>query len=223
MTLGFYDEHEHPHTKVQRLNQHQLELYGKLTALQRDVCMSVLDGLTFQEAYEQSPFAEGFSSMKNSVRAITKNKRVQAFLRSIQDETVDDRIMKREEALRILTRQARGKLDDVLELKSEFVGMCPDGGGPIWRTKFGLKRADEIDPELFANIVEMSHTNNGIKVKQYSQKDAVNQLARMQGLDRPQEIKHTVSGPDGGPVENVSLNKEDYAEIRKQMLEADDC
>ena len=34
-------------------------------------------------------------------------------------------------------------------------------------------------------------------------------------------IEHT--GEEGGPIKGVILNKEEYAEVRKQMLDKDDC
>lgn len=44
-------------------------------------------------------------------------------------------------------------------------------------------------------------------------------IARDLGLKDKSEL----TGKDGGPVETVSLNKEEYIEIRKAMMESDDC
>lgn len=44
-------------------------------------------------------------------------------------------------------------------------------------------------------------------------------IARDLGLKEQKEI----SGPDGGPIETAVLDKDDYAEIRKQVIEEDDC
>lgn len=44
-------------------------------------------------------------------------------------------------------------------------------------------------------------------------------IARELGLTDKQEV----SGPGGGPIQSRAIDKEEYAEIRRQMMEADDC
>jgi len=35
--------------------------------------------------------------------------------------------------------------------------------------------------------------------------------------------KHELSGPGGGPINSVSMSKEDYEKARREMLKNDDC
>ena len=205
---------------VSRLSDEQRDLYNELTILQQSICLNKLDGMTWREAYESSPFVMALYS-KSAISSIQNKAPVQAFLKSIYSDEVDKRIMSRDEALMILTRQARGKQSDVVNFTSHFVGMCPNGGGPIWKTEFGLKHVSEIDDELFANIIEIAHTKEGIKVKRESARGAIRDLSSMQGWDSAS--KHEVTGPGGGPLEGCMLDKDEYANVRKEMLDHDDC
>lgn len=206
---------------IERLNEEQRGYWNRLTLLQQDVCIGVLGGKTWRQSFEESTF-ETQSNPKSACTNMQNNFYVQMFLKSVREEEIDERIMQRDEALRILSRQARGKLSDVVELTDEFTGMCPEGGGPIWRTRFGLKKATEIDPELFANIMEISHVQAGVKVKQYSQKEAIQTLAKMQGWDSAgPPLKHELTGLNGEPIVTRSLEKSEYAKVRMQMLSSD--
>lgn len=197
---------EHRRHIVKRLNDEQRLLYRAMSVIERDMCLLVLEGETWRDAYEKSSFAIHDTAGKATaeIRKLQESPTCQRFLKSIQDEEVDNRILKRDEGLRRLTRMSRGDISDVIEFKDEFIGMCPKGGGPMWNTKFGLKRASDIDPELMANIAEIAHTNNGIKVKHHSQKDAIQAIAKMQGWDNPGVLSIPGSGSGGGGTEDTT-------------------
>jgi len=207
------------------ITDEQRKLYDQLSVMMQEICMNVLcvPGMTWVDAYKQSPFptSTNYSSIAMQASHIQRNKKVQAFLKSIRNADFDNRIMQREEAMIILTRQARGTIDGVLEFKSHYVGMCPNGGGPLWVTKWGLKHVDDLDPELLANISEISETKEGTKVKSYSQRDAIKDMSQMQGWNCATKHEHT--GVNGGPVETTQLSKEEYAKVRQEMMDNDDC
>jgi len=206
---------QHRRHIVKRLSDDQRLLYKAMSVLERDMCLLVLEGMTWRDAYEKSSFAihPNAGRATAEIRRLQESPTCQRFLKSIQDEEVDNRILGRDEALRRLTLMSRGDIGDVIEFKEEFKGMCPKGGGPMWSTKFGLKRASDIDPELMANIAEIAHTNNGIKVKQHSQKDAIQAISKMQGWDSPgvMKVDHTVSA-SGGNKENTPLIRVSFAD-----------
>ena len=206
------------------ITDEQMHLYDQLSVMMQEICMSILctPGMTWVKAYKTSAFctSENGNSISMQASHVQRNRKVQAFLKSIRSADFDNRIMKREEALQILTRQARGNIGDVIEFKSMYIGMCPDGGGPLWTTKWGLKHADDLDPELLANITEISEGKEGTKVKKYSQRDAIKDMSTMQGWNSA--VKHELTGKKDKPIETVVLSKEDYAKIRKDMMDDDD-
>lgn len=207
------------------LEDEQRELYSKLTVMQQEICMQVLciPGMTWREAYKASPYptSTNYTSIAMQASHVQRNKNVQAFLKSVRLADFDERIMGRSEALRILTRQARGNLEDCIEFKSHFLGMCPEGKGPMWQTKWGLRYVDELDPELTANIFEISEDKHGTKIKNYSQTDAIKSLSKMQGWDSA--TRHVVSTAKDKPVEVKMVDPDGYKRARAEMLENDDC
>ncbi len=208
-----------------KLEENQKLLYSKMTVMQQEICLNVLctPGMTWVEAYKESPFptSTNYRSIAMQASHVQRNKKVQAFLKSVREAEFDERILKRDEALRILTRQARGTLEDVVEFKSHFLGMCPDGGGPMWQTKWGLRFAEDLDPELMENIVEISDTKDGVKIKNYSKRDAVRDLSRMQGWDSA--TRHIVATEPGKPAEIKIVDPSGYQQARKKMMDDDDC
>lgn len=214
----------HEDEKLRQLTDHQRKLYNNMTLVQQETCLNVLNGMSWMEAYCNNPFncTDPNKTASSGASAMQRNKNVQAFMKSIREMDIDDRIMSRNEALRILSRQARGSIADVLQFKSEFLGMCPKGGGPMWRTFYGIKHVSEMDPEMLANIMEIStDTNGNPKIKQYNTVNAIQRLSIMQGWDSA--TKHEISGTNGGPVETVQMNMHDYKEAREQMIKEDDC
>ena len=203
------------------ISEEQRLLYNELSVMMQEICMNVLciPGMTWVKAYESSAFCTSTNSNSIAFQAshVQRNSKVQAFLKSVRDEDFGDRIIGRREALQILTRQARGKLTDNVEFKSMYVGMCPDGGGPLWSTRWGLKHADDLDDELLANISEISDTKDGIKLKTYSQRDAIKDISRMQGWDSATQYEHKIKGNENEEgEESTPLIRVSFVEGKKK-------
>lgn len=214
------DEEEPTNPKLEKLNEHQLNLFRALTLSEQDFCLAVLDGCTPIQAFKSiRTNSENFNVSNSNTEAykMFTRYRVRAFLTSIREEQeIDNRLMNREEALVILTQMARGNLLDNIDLKSKEVGKDSVTGEKIYQTMFGLKHASEIDRDLFGNVEELAYTKHGIKVKQYSRRQAIADLRAMQGWDKTD--KSTMQ-----PVALVPMSVEEFKQARLDMLKNDDC
>lgn len=205
--------------KRDKLTTEQRELFFQLSIMQQEVVMRVLEGMTWKEAYENAPDTM-FDQSKNGWRAMQRSRPVKLFMNSVRDMAeLDDRIMTRNEALRILTRQARASIQDVIQFKDKFIGMAPDGSGPMWMTQFGIRRLCDLDPEKVSAISEISEGVNGTKIKMYNAKQSIDTLSRMQGWDATQKVQSHLIIDD----ETKEMLKTQYQSLREDMLTNDDC
>lgn len=208
--------------RLEGLNVSQIEMFDKLPFLCKEMSVGILAGKTWRQAYNDCPSA-AFSNdpgAANEIRTCRNHPLMNKFMNAVRNQAeLDKRILSKNEALVILTRQARGNVVDNIHFKAKFHGMCPDGGGPLWETVFGLKHASELDPELLANITELSHTKEGIKIKHASAKEAIAEIAKIQGWNKSKTIEF------GNPlsVEKRELDKKEYATVREKMIRGDDC
>lgn len=77
---------------------------------------------------------------------------------------------------------------------AEFVEVDKDGGVSIKATR-------DMDPELRRALVEVSETQNGVKIKLGDKLGALKFLADLAGITK---TKHELSGPNGGPIQTES-------------------
>lgn len=210
-----------PPPVVSKMSVEQRALYNDLTLLQQSVVLGVLDGLTWKEAFNQCADALLFGDQQaQGFRNVMNSRKVRDFMNSVQDSAeLDKRIMTRNEALRVLSRQARSNVTDVIEFKERYVGMGPDGGGPIWSTKFGIRRLADLDDEKLASISEINDSGGEVKVKLHSARQAIETLSRMQGWEAKKEVEATVTVDD----ETKQLIRENYQKLRQDMINVDDC
>lgn len=83
-----------------------------------------------------------------------------------------------------------------------------------------LVNVEDIDDDTAAAISEVSHGKDGLKVKLHDKKGALVDIGRHLGMFKDR-VEHT--GKNGGPIEVAPLTKEEYKQVRKAMLEEDDC
>jgi len=69
-----------------------------------------------------------------------------------------------------------------------------------------LKRREDIPPDMLAAIQSIEETQQGIKVKLYDKKSALDSLAKIKGMFVE---KHEVSGKDGGPIQTTIIRGDD--------------
>jgi phage terminase small subunit len=139
---------------------------------------------------------------------------VQAFLKSVQGEIVDEAIMTREEALKRLSKMGRTSIADIAEFSNSIVGE-DDDGNPVFQAVWSFKDSALQDPDAMSAISELTTGKDGIKLKMHDPKAAIKQLAEMQGWDAPKKTELT--GKDGGPLNQVTYTAEDYAKAQQKL------
>lgn len=172
----------------------QTALFEKLTRLQRRVCTAFLKpGATARGAYyEAGGTAKTPGSADTSVSEIMSKPQVRAFLAEMEKTAVKSAIMEKEEAMAILTRQARTSLSDLVEwarypIASDFT----TGEVTEWQTGWRIKPSVEQDPEKMALISELTAGKEGIKIKTHSQREALQLLGKFAGWEAPQKVAAT--------------------------------
>jgi phage terminase small subunit len=74
-----------------------------------------------------------------------------------------------------------------------------DGNSKVVRKAY-LKANDQLTKQQLATIQEISETTAGIRIKQYSRKDALDMIAKLKGM---LVEKKEVTGSEGGPIETI--------------------
>lgn len=177
------------------MTDEQKKLFDALTTLQQEICLNSLSGMNDIDSYKASSGkAKTVKAMEASVCQILGHPRVVVFMDSMKQSIVSAKIMEREEALSILSANARVKISDIADFSYSPVGVNSDGEEileSIWR----MKDSSEIDPEVMACIKSVTMTKQGPKIELHDQQAAIKQLSAMQGWDSATKIN--LSSPDG--------------------------
>lgn len=198
-----------------KLTAEQQLLFDALTPLQKKFSLAIIRGKTQAQAYKSAGGkAKTADSANVSASQIFNNLKVQAFLKSVQDEVVDEAIMGREEALKRLTSLGRASLFDIAEFRNGMIGEDEEGN-PIFQASWNFKDSSMLTPEAIAAIAELTAGPQGLKIKLHDPKAAIKQLAELQGWDAPKKTE--LSGPNGGPIQHEDLTDEQLNEALKEL------
>lgn len=175
------------------MSEEQKSLFDALTTLQQQISLNSLSGMNDINAYKASDGkAKTVKAMEASVCQILGHHRVVAFMDSMKATTVSSVIMGREEALKILSKNARVKISDIAVFSYVAVGVNSDGE-EILESTWKIKDSEDIDPDVMACIKSVTMTKNGPKIELHDQQAAIKQLAIMQGWDSATKFDHTSS------------------------------
>lgn len=198
-----------------KLTADQQQLFDALTPLQKRFALAIIKGKNQTDAYKAAKGkAKTPEAIRNSASQIFTNLGVQAFLKSVQGEIVDEAIMNREEALKRLSKMGRTSIADIAEFSNSIVGE-DDDGNPVFQAVWSFKDSALQDPDAMSAISELTTGKDGIKLKMHDPKAAIKQLAEMQGWDAPKKTELT--GKDGGPLNQVTYTAEDYAKAQQKL------
>jgi phage terminase small subunit len=186
------------------LTPEQMEMAKNLSNLQRMTILNRHMGMAPVDAY----FAAGgkaktVATAAASVSRMLKDVKVVAFNDSIIAAATTSAIMTREEALGILTNQARTNVSDIANFRRVKVG-DDEEGEPAYQTVWDLKNSEDIKPEQMASIIEVSTGRDGLKFKMHDQKAAIKQLSDMEGWNAAQRVEHT--GKDGEAIKTEDVD-----------------
>lgn len=169
------------------LTKAQKEAFDDLTPLQRAFVTHLLDGKkngpAWTAACEDTKTKASESPSASAAQALNSIK-VKAFLDSVRSQFEEKRvaglIMTREESLQILTNLGRNKHPAKLKKVTATV----DGEE---RTMMVVDAPEELTEEQMAAIEEMYNTQHGPRIKVRSPVDAIKQMSRMEGWEKPPE------------------------------------
>lgn len=178
------------------LTPEQQSLSDQCTKLQRLLVLGVVSGKSNRQAYRDAGGrAKDDKTADASASEILSNPKVDAFYRSMIESVVSDAIMTRSEALERLTLMATTEITDILEFRTVEVmrkgrdGEDEESEETIWL----MKDSPEIKRRASAAIKSVTMTKQGPKIEMYDARDAIAQLAKMQGWEAAQKIDHTSS------------------------------
>lgn len=178
------------------LTEEQLDLFHKLTPLQKGVAMARVNNPTWSNVrcyVEGGGEAKSYNSQLAAASVILRNVNVKKFLDSMRAASANPLVMGREEMLERLSIMARTELPDVLDIRHGRSLMDLETGEEIdGESVWTLKPLDEMANGGSIAINELKVTRDGYQVKLHDQRAAMKQLAELQGFDAP--IKHEVSG-----------------------------
>ncbi|AXY35945.1 terminase small subunit [Yersinia pseudotuberculosis] len=198
------------------LTSEQKALFDALTQLQRRFATALLNGKNQTEAYRK---AGGKAKTDDGARAsasqILTNHNVQAFLQSVQYETVNEAIMTYEEAMERLTLMGRTTIHDIATFGNYQIGEDEDGQ-PVFQASWKFKDSKNIKPEHLAAVAELSTGKDGLKIKLHDPKAAIKQLAEMRGWEAPKKAELT--GANGGPIQTSNLTPDEAAEAYRKLM-----
>lgn len=182
--------------KTNALTPEQKLLSKELTVLQRKFVIALIKPkMSKRKAYiAAGGKAKSPESQDAAASTMFKNVRVANFYNSFMDDAVNSSIMEREEALEILSTNARVKMTDVADYRFVEVGKDKDGHA-IMQTVWEMKDSKDIDPALISCIKSVTMTKQGPKIELHDQQGAIKQLSTMQGWDAAKKTELT--GKDG--------------------------
>lgn len=185
------------------LTPEQIDLARDLTNLQRMTVLNQFLGMSPVDSYKAAGGkAKNDQSAAASVSRMLKDVKVRAFNDSLLESVTSNAIMTREEALEILSHQARTTIKDVARFRKTQVGE-DDKGEPVYQAVWEMKGSDEITDEQARSITEVSAGKDGLKLKLHDQKAAIKQLADMEGWNAAQRVEHT--GKDGEAIKTEEI------------------
>jgi len=203
------------------LTQEQLDMYGALTELQKNVALKKLLGLPDVEAYRQGGGkAIGMNSQTTSASEIINNPNVSQFIDSFNCHVVADAVMTRQEMLERLTAMARTDITDLVTISNKVVAEGSEGE-EVEQSFWALKDEQDMKNGGVSAISELSSSREGLKIKIHDQKTAMKQIADIEGFNAA--VRLSLGGDPNAPVQVVTMSKDEYRAAREEMLKSDDC
>ncbi|WP_145480627.1 terminase small subunit [Yersinia similis] len=197
------------------LTEEQKALFDALTQLQRRFVTALLEGANQTEAYRRAGGKAKGDGERSKASQLVTNSNVQAFLQSVQHETVNEAIMTYTEAMERLTLMGRTTIHDIATFGNYQIGEDEDGQ-PVFQASWKFKDSKNIKPEHLTAVAELSTGKDGLKIKLHDPKAAIKQLAEMRGWEAPKKAELT--GANGGPIQTSNLTPDEAAEAYRKMM-----
>lgn len=199
------------------LTEEQKALFDALTALQKRFVTHLLNGANQTEAYRKAGGRAKGDGERSKANQIVTNSNVQAFLKSVQYQAINEAIMTRTEALERLSKMGRTSLSDIADFRNCLIGEDEEGA-PVYQASWSFRDSALQDPEAMAAVAELTTGKDGIKLKMHDPKAAIKQLGEMMGWEAPKKTE--LSGPGGGAIktESTNMSAEEAAEAYRKLM-----
>ncbi|HIE3985887.1 TPA: terminase small subunit [Serratia marcescens] len=199
------------------LTEEQKALFDALTALQKKFVTHLLSGANQTEAYRKAGGRAKGDGERSKANQIVTNSNVQAFLKSVQYQAINEAIMTRTEALERLSKMGRTSLSDIADFRNCLIGEDEEGD-PVYQASWSFRDSALQDPEAMAAVAELTTGKDGIKLKMHDPKAAIKQLGEMMGWEAPKKTE--LSGPGGSAIktENTNMSAEEAAEAYRKLM-----
>jgi len=202
------------------MNDLQRGLFEKLTPLRQKVALNHITGMKPAEAHRNAGgTCKNESNRRKLGNEILSKQDVRDFISAMADHIVNPAIMSRDEALEILSNNARVKISDIATFSYVAIGKDSEGND-ILESVWTMKVSDEIDPNVMSCIKSVTMTKNGPKIELHDQQGAIKQISTMQGWESASKLD--LSSSDGS-MSPAQLTPEQSEQARKEMLADDDC
>lgn len=176
---------------VVKLTDEQIESYLSLTKLQRGFVVEILKGTNQTEAHRiAGGYAKKESTRPSLATRMLKDANVRAFMALFKGEQckpLASAIMTREEIAERLTRIARTKLTDVVEITTKT--LFDENGDEVQQGAWNLRQPDDMQGAGVEMLSELTVSKHGIKIKTHDQTAAMKQLADLYGWNK-QVVEH---------------------------------
>lgn len=197
------------------LSDEQKTLFDALTRLQKRFVTQLLNGDNQTQAYRNAGGKAKGDTERSKASQIGSNRNVQAFLKAVQYETLNEAFMTYEESISRLSAMGRTTIQDIVTWGNFQIGE-DENGEPVYQASWKFKPIEEIKPEHLSAIAELSTGKDGIKLKLHDPKAAIKQLAEMRGWEAPKKTE--LSGPNGGAIQTTNLTADEAAEAYRKLM-----
>jgi phage terminase small subunit len=191
--------------KQATLTDDQKVLAAKLTTLQHKFVVNLVSGMSQDNAISKAGSKAKTDGAKRAIASrMLSDANTRAFYDSLMLTRLTDSIMTRDEALSILSNNARVSMTDIADYRFVEVGKDNDGND-IMQTVWTMKDSSEIDPNVIACIKSVTMTKQGPKIELHDQQGAIKQISAMEGWEAPKKTE--LSGKNGGTIEVTQIER----------------
>jgi phage terminase small subunit len=201
------------------LTPEQQALASVLTKLQRKFVINLIKPKTSQRQAIKAAGSKAKTNvaLDNVASQFFKKVQVKAFYNSLMSTKTIESIMERDEALAILSNNARVKMTDLADYSFIEIGQTEDKE-PIMQTVWTMKDSKDIDPNLIACIKSVTMTKQGPKIELHDQQGAIKQLSDLLGWSAPKRTE--LSGPGGESLKlDSKVSSPDIAKALSELMD----
>tara|TARA_R110000782_G_scaffold135413_1_gene227793 strand:+ start:400 stop:996 length:597 start_codon:yes stop_codon:yes gene_type:complete len=186
-------------SKQKSFTDKQMELALRLTPLQRKFIIELVKPKNSQRQAYLAAGGKAKTELAQDASAtqIFRNLKVRAFYESLMETKTLGAMMERDEAVAILSNNARVKMTDIAVFALREVGRDAEEN-PIMQTVWTMKDSDDIDPAVLSCIKSVTMTKQGPKIELHDQQAAIKQLSVLEGWEAPKKTE--LSGKDGEAI-----------------------